>query len=208
MLVGRSTNRSRTGSASARPFLPPRLLAAAILSALVSNPALAGDIYRWVDEKGVVHYSDTRPHEGVPVEVVEIEASQSPDYDPVADPYSILNQASRLHENWLDFEAARQSRAQERLGAMTVTPRTSPRGYPPHGYYGYSIYPYYPVSPGPGPGYRPGYRREQVHALNTLDLLGPRPQSINSGTHYNRVTRSQFLPIVPPPIPPPRPDPR
>ena len=175
---------------------PPLAAAAAILSAPVWSPALAGDIYRWVDEEGVVHYSDTRPHDEVPVEVVEIDASQSPDYNPAEDPYSILNQASRTHEIWLDYEAVRQARAQERLDAMADSPRPFPPAY--QSYYEYSTYPYYSISPAPA-DYRPGYRREQLHALDTLDLVGPRPQSINSGTHQDRVTRSQLLPIVPPP---------
>lgn len=176
----------------------PRLVAAAaLLSSPVSGPALAGDIFRWVDENGVVHYSDTKPKQEMPVEVVEIETASSSDYDPVEDPYSILNQASRLHEIWLDYEAARQARAQERLDAKAASPRPEPV-YRAYGYYGYSTYPYYPVSAGFGPRRQPGYRG-QLNALDTLDLLGPRPQSINSGSHHSRVTRSQLLPIVPPP---------
>jgi hypothetical protein len=190
----------------ARVFGWPRLAAAAaMLSAPVSNPALAGDIYRWVDEEGVVHYSDTQPHDEVPVEIVEIEASQSADYDPVKDPYSILNQAARLHEIWLDFEAARQARAEERLDAAPDG-RPSPPAY--QSYYQYSTYPYYSPWPVPTPDDGRGYGRDQLYALDTLYLLGPRPQSINSGTHQDRVTRSQFLPIVPPLPPVLRPLPR
>jgi len=40
----------------------PRLIAlAALLLALFAAPVLAKELYRWVDEKGVVHYSDKRP---------------------------------------------------------------------------------------------------------------------------------------------------
>jgi hypothetical protein len=190
----------------ARVFGWPRVAAAAaMLSASVSNPALAGDIYRWVDEEGVVHYSDTQPHDEVPVEIVEIEASQSADYDPVEDPYSILNQASRLHEIWLDFEAARQARAEERLDAA-ADGRASPPAY--QSYYEYSTYPYYSPWPVPASDDGRGYGRDQLNALDSLYLLGPRPQSINSGTHQDRVTRSQVLPIVPPLPPVLRPPPR
>jgi hypothetical protein len=50
-----------------------------------------------------------------------------------------------------------------------------------------------------GPDYRPGQGRQQIYAMHTLDLLGPRPSSINSGAHQERVFRSQFLPLVPAP---------
>ena len=189
--------------------LPGRLLlavAVGILSTPVSSPSPAGEVYRWVGEDGVVHYSDTRPDHDVPVTTLEIETAPSADYDPIDDPYSILNQAYRIHQIWLDFEDARRARAEERLEAMAYRPTPAPAD---ERYFRYSTYPsYYSPWTAPTPGHRPGSRREQLHALDTLDLLGPRPQSINSGIHQTRAARSQLLPIVPPPAPPPRPQPR
>lgn len=39
------------------------LVGAALCAAMMMSPALAQDVYRWVDEDGVVHYSDS-PREG------------------------------------------------------------------------------------------------------------------------------------------------
>ena len=38
------------------------LLLAAMLPALCGAPVLAGKIYKWVDERGIVHFSDQRPN--------------------------------------------------------------------------------------------------------------------------------------------------
>ncbi|MEX0899219.1 MAG: DUF4124 domain-containing protein [Gammaproteobacteria bacterium] len=46
-----------------------RLVGAALCAAIIGAPALAQDVYRWVDENGVVHYSDS-PREGA--EKVEV----------------------------------------------------------------------------------------------------------------------------------------
>ncbi|MFN3714798.1 MAG: DUF4124 domain-containing protein [Alcanivoracaceae bacterium] len=43
---------------------PARLLIAALTAALLSSPALASKFYRWVDENGVTHYTQTPPPEG------------------------------------------------------------------------------------------------------------------------------------------------
>lgn len=190
----------RTGERkSIRRCHPLRAATIALLSAsLWSTASFAGEIYHWVDEDGVAQYSDTQPHQAVPVKVLEIETSQPTDYDPVEDPYSILNQASRIHQIWLDYEAARQARVRERLDASAYGTTSSPTAY--DSYYEFSTYPYsyYSGWPARGPDYRPSHGRDQLDALDALDLSGRRPQSINSGTHQDRVTRSQRLPIAPP----------
>lgn len=172
----------------------------AAFATTVAPEAGAEEIFHWVDEDGSVHYSDQKPSHDAPVTVIEIETAPSTAYNPEDDPYSILNQAARTHERWLDLEAARQARAEAR--AETVVYRDVSQGdyddfdsYLEYGTY----YPYYSYWPANGGDYRPGQGRQQVYALNTLNLLGPRPASINSGVHQDRVYRSQFLPLVPPP---------
>lgn len=187
-------------SASKRTIRPILLAAAvAAFAASVANEAGAEEIYHWVDDDGRVHYSDQKPVHDAPVTVIEIETAPATAYDAKADPYSILNQAARSHERWLGLEEARQARVEERREAEASR-------YPPVPDYGYdnyleysSYYPYYAYWPANGTGYRPGQGRQQVYALNSLGLLGPRPASINSGVHQDRVYRSQFLPLVPPP---------
>jgi hypothetical protein len=51
-----------------------RLVGAALCAAMMIAPALAQDVYRWVDEDGVVHYSDS-PREGA--EKVELRQPQT-----------------------------------------------------------------------------------------------------------------------------------
>ena len=134
--------------------------------------------------------------------MIEIETAPATRYNAEDDPYSILNQAARIHERWLDLEEARQARVEERREAEAS--RNPPP--PDYGYDRYdsyleysSYYPYYAYWPANGSDYRPGQGRQQIYAMNTLDLLGPRPASINSGEHQDRVFRSQFLPLVPAP---------
>ena len=177
------------------------MLVAAIAACAVqmSPEAAAEEIYRWVDDGGAVHYSDTKPGDDAAITVIEIEAGPAVAYNPEDDPYSILNQAARTHDRWLDLEEARQARAEAR--AETVVYRDRPpvdNDY--DDYLGYGTwYPYSSYFPGNGSESRPGQGRQQIYAMNTLNLLGPRPASINSGVHQERVYRSQFLPLVPPP---------
>lgn len=183
------------------------ILLAAVVAAWAAPAARADEIFHWVDEDGSVHYSDQKPSHDAPVTVIEIEVAPATSYNPEDDPYSILNQAARTHERWLDLEAARQARAEAR-GETVVYRDVSEAAYDDDydSYLEYGTwYPYYAYRPGNDSDYRPGMGRQQIYALDTLDLLGPRPSSINSGIHQDRVTRSQFLPLVPPP---PRPEPR
>jgi hypothetical protein len=178
----------------------------AITSALAARDAIAQEIFRWVDDDGAVHYSDTLPEHDAAVTVVEIDPPPSYAYNAAEDPYSILNQAARIHQYWLDLEAARQARVQQRVDARAGdgSGREAPAEYDSY-LENSNDYPYY--WPASGADYRPGEARDQIYALDTLDLLGQRPASINSGVHQDRVYRSQFLPLVPPAPPPPRPEP-
>lgn len=44
-----------------RPTAPRLTLLTTLLLALLAAPVLAKELYRWTDEKGVVHYSDKKP---------------------------------------------------------------------------------------------------------------------------------------------------
>ena len=153
--------------------------AVAAFAAPLAPEASAEEIFHWVDEDGGVHYSDRKPSHDAPVTVIEIETGPATPYSPEDDPYSILNQAARTHERWLDLEAARQARAEAREETVVyrdVPPRDY---YDNNGYLSYGTwYPYYPYRPGDGSDYRPGMGRQQIYSMATLDLLGPRPSSI------------------------------
>jgi hypothetical protein len=171
------------------------------LSRLLLVPAVffavnadAGEIYRWVDEQGIVHFSDTMPADNSKVESLYVGKTNPPDYDPSKDPYSITNQAERIGENWSRLEEERQARRDKRREEL---PREPVYAYPPYDpYYDRYRFPHYRpgLRPPSSPGYRPPLQgptvRRQVTALDTLGLSGARPHSINSGRHAARVENS------------------
>ncbi|MGD8810052.1 MAG: DUF4124 domain-containing protein [Gammaproteobacteria bacterium] len=159
------------------------------------GPGAATEIYRWVDADGVVHYSDAAPRGDVTATTIDVEESRTPDYDPLEDPYSILNQARRLREARSALVEARLEREQASRPPVSPEPAPAPSAYwrtPDYRSWWYS-----PALPG-RPGSRPGEAFRQYDAMQQLDLTGPRPQSVNSGVHQQRVERSTALPITPP----------
>ena len=76
----------------------------ALLSMISWGPLQAGDIHKWVDAKGVTHYSDSPPEEPQSiVTTLELETGGSRDASPkpADDYYSIANQWQRMHRESL-----------------------------------------------------------------------------------------------------------
>ncbi|HEX2140094.1 MAG TPA: DUF4124 domain-containing protein [Woeseiaceae bacterium] len=96
------------------------LPAVALLAALLPPQAAALEIYKWVDDDGVVHYSESRPEEpaAAPVETLHIASTNSPAYDPDDYYWSILNQAERIGEQWSAMQDAKAE--QEALARAAV----------------------------------------------------------------------------------------
>lgn len=179
-------------------YIGPRLflILLTILLAAWSTASNASKIYNWVDEDGVVHYSDTRPEDEASVTTVHLRDLNPEGYDPVTDPYSILNQAKRMNESWTERVAAHQqarSRSEEaRKEGLYASLSRAPFTY-------YPANRYYPVVlPLRERRLNPRAARQQLDALNTFDLAGRRSESINSGVHRERVLRSRALPLVSP----------
>ena len=188
-----------------------RLLTILLLAGLqvAVGPASAAEVYRWVDGKGVIHFSDTLPEQaGAKVERLVVTDRNPPDYDPAEDPNSIMNQAERSGERFAAIEkdrAEREAKRQQEINIYLSDPnRQSPYLYGYRNIYRPPLYP--PQFPPLRPA-RPSYR-QQYNALAENDLTGPRPASINSGEHAARVERSQALPLSLGPQPRPRPSPR
>ena len=169
---------------------------------LAAGPAAATEIYKWVDEDGVTHFSDTPPDDGNKARSLHLNASTPADYDPATDPYSIVNQAKRMNEKWSELEEEKEKRAEKRREAAQ---RAQYYYYAPrydgwrHSYWPGYYAPVRPVRPSPDP-----FRtiRRQANALDMLNLSGPRPYSINSGAHAARVASSRnFLQAVSRPAP-------
>lgn len=59
-----------------------RQLALCVVAAVFATPA-AADTYRWVDENGVVNYSERKPH-GVDAELISMSASSKPATAPIS----------------------------------------------------------------------------------------------------------------------------
>jgi hypothetical protein len=99
-----------------------RALAYAML--LVALPAAAADVYRWVDEKGTVHYSNEAPPKGVKATKVDIEAQPRAAVDEGAECYTVRCQGERLEQRLARRE---QIEAREAAERAAVTPRP-PKG--------------------------------------------------------------------------------
>ena len=159
-----------------------------------SAAAHAAEVYRWVDENGVVHYSDAAP-EQVDAETLVVRDATPPGYDPLTDPYSILNQAERLRETRLRLEEERERRRAEAL-AEHADPAPAAYEEPYYDPYYRSYYPSILAPVAQRAGQQRRTLRGQSRALEETGLTGRRPASINSGEHSARVTRSRALPLA------------
>jgi len=158
--------------------------------ALWCQPATSADIYRWIDEEGVVHFSDTRPSDDADVQTLQVNASNPPGYDPAEDPYSIANQAKRMNDKWSELASEREEREEKRRELARQYVQYQP---PRYDGWRYNYWPGYYRQDHPArrpPRQVPTIRR-QLNALDALELSGPRPHSINSGAHHARVERSK-----------------
>lgn len=88
---------------------PAILGALALVCVVLHGSAVAGEVYRWVDEDGVVHFSDLPPAVDVrTAESIEIPAFAPPARNVAEDYYSVTNQLRRMREQRLALEKARR----------------------------------------------------------------------------------------------------
>ena len=80
---------------------------------LANQNAMAGKVYQWTDEEGVVHFSDIAPADQVPAEVQVIDLVSYAESDVDTDEYSIVNQLERMAER-------RRQNTEERLAIKKV----------------------------------------------------------------------------------------
>lgn len=174
--------------------LPNPKATVVLLTLTWTAAAHASEIYQWADDDGVPQFSDTRPEDDVVVITLYVRDTNPPDYDPATDPYSVHNQAERTNATWAELEKAREEREQKRREEAERYARFS-LPHDPYDHYLPLAY-YSPVYPGRFPRHQRRIIERQVHALETLGLTGPRPNSINSGRHDARVQRSRELPTT------------
>ena len=138
----------------------PVMFAVALLGLAVGNHARAADVFRWVDENGVVHFSQWAPDDVHNITTVTVSSGNPRDYDPTDDPYSVRNQAARINETWQAIEEKIAERREKKREKKEETARYAVLEYhEPYHYYASSFLHgpiYRPVRP---PGHRPPYIR-------------------------------------------------
>ena len=127
------------------------------LTGFLPGAAEAQEVYRWVDENGVVNFSDRAPPaaEAADVGTLTLEDSRPAGYDPEQDVFNIEATAERTQAR---REALQQEREalRERQAAQPVVVQ-----YPEQSNHGYSWgypYGYPPLRPGGKPPFRPPHR--------------------------------------------------
>jgi regulator of protease activity HflC (stomatin/prohibitin superfamily) len=83
----------------------------------------AAQVYRWVDEKGTVHYSNTAPPEGVKATVVDIEAKSGEPSPESRDCYTVRCQGERIEQRLARREEAEAQYAAQRAATAPRPPR-------------------------------------------------------------------------------------
>ena len=135
-----------------------------LLTCLASMSVLAIEVYHWVDENGVSHYSQNAPGADVAgVSKMILEDTTPPDYDPEEDRYGVEAQAERmasLREEMAEKREAQRERERNAPQQPVVQYQQpyqygySPFWLPPY-YPGFPVEPQPPVAPAPTFPFRP-----------------------------------------------------
>jgi hypothetical protein len=132
------------------------------LLVLQSAPLAAQEIYRWVDENGVVNFSDRAPPAATAnASSLTLQDSQPDNYDPEQDIYNLEATAQRMQALRDELAAEREARRARPTAQPPVVVQ-----YPEQRHYGYPYdYPYgYPRPPGGQPGKPPNRPRPEPPA--------------------------------------------
>lgn len=91
---------------------------------IASLSAFAENVHKWVDEKGVTHYSDKAPTSSdTQVIVIEVPATHSTTADVENDYYSITNQWMRVYEERIALEKIKIEKAKQKAAQRPVAPQ-------------------------------------------------------------------------------------
>jgi hypothetical protein len=89
-----------------------------LLVLLAGSPVFATEIFHWVDENGVEHFSQSAPLTDVAgVSQVNLEDTTPPDFDPEEDRYGIQAQAERMASLRDEMAEKREARRQRERSA-------------------------------------------------------------------------------------------
>lgn len=149
-----------------------------LLAVMLVAPVAAAEIYKWVDEDGVTHFSQKPPDESVPgVSEPTIRDTRPSDYDPDQDFYGVEAQAERMQELRDERKKQRQARLERERNAQ----KQQAVQYPDSGYYGYPVYRPGWVNPRPPLRPVPPVARPPEALLPMPPVARPPSLSPNSG---------------------------
>jgi hypothetical protein len=160
-------HRKRSGSICLSVFL---LLSTAV--------ACATEIYTWVDDSGITHFSETPPAaDATGTQIIDIAPTATPESVMDDDFYSVVNQAERMEARRLENEklAAEKKQAEAEASkahaeAAAIQKGDNTDNVSDNSQY-YPVYPYYPYGYHPG---RPGHGHKPVHPVYPVV---PRPKN-------------------------------
>jgi hypothetical protein len=99
-----------------------KVITAVFLLVIVSTKLAASDIYHWVDENGVQHFSQYRPAGNIPdVSELQLEDSVVPANDQVEDVYNIEAHEKHMAE-WREEREQKREDARERNRQVAQQP--------------------------------------------------------------------------------------
>jgi hypothetical protein len=87
------------------------------LALLLVPLAVHAQVYRWVDAKGTVHYSNSAPPQGVKAAKLDIDAQPGRPAPETAECYTVRCQGERMEERIVRRDAADARLAAERIAA-------------------------------------------------------------------------------------------
>jgi hypothetical protein len=94
-----------------------------LLLGLLAATPVAAQVYRWVDDKGTVHYSNAAPPKGVKATVIEANVKPGPPSPESTECYTVRCQGERLEERLARRERIEARDYAERIAATPPRPR-------------------------------------------------------------------------------------
>jgi hypothetical protein len=94
-----------------------------VLSLLAAVNTVSAQVYRWVDEKGTVNYSNSAPPKGAKATVIDADAKAGPPAPESAECYTVRCQAERLELRLARREQIQARLAEQRAAAQPREPK-------------------------------------------------------------------------------------
>ncbi|WP_244859993.1 DUF4124 domain-containing protein [Nitrosococcus oceani] len=142
----------------------------------LGGPVFARNVHKWIDDKGVTHYSDEAPSSSA----TQVTLIQVPSSYPAVENnyYSIANQWQRLHQKYIQREKIKLEKAKQKAAQQPTSPQVIYVNTPDRFQYGIA-YPYF-------------FHRNLKHHGRQHRLS--RHHKGNHATHHRKKHANRFLP--------------